>query len=214
MKSRTVKPIVLGFILLLGIVLFGSMLSVSSDSSDREHTIEINSPPSVLYSTYEGMNKRSDLIVSGTIVNIQNPKWSTEDEKQPEGVVVEEVMKEGKKYVYYSFDLKEGETIYTDIIFSVEKCYKGEVKSQEITIRSFGGTINGLKMNDAETLNPENFKEGDKLLLYLIEDNGTTGHIGPEHYVFLAPLGKLTYKHESLIDIEGKKVNIDEILKK
>ncbi|WNY23570.1 hypothetical protein MmiHf6_08790 [Methanimicrococcus hongohii] len=219
MKIEIKLLFVLG-ILVMGVSLCSALLPTSMNEKEQnsiEHTniIELTSPPLPIYSSYEDMNKYSDLIVLGTVTKISDPKWSTVSGKQPVGITIKEVMEKDGKYLYYTFDYKENETIYTDITFLVNECYKGELTSKEITIRSFGGTIGEFRMNDFDYLNPEDFKEGEEILLYLTEDRmGITKDIGPEHYIFLSPTGKLYAKGDLLINVLGEKYTAAELLKK
>jgi hypothetical protein len=195
-----------------GIVLF-SLNLMTTDSSANEEIIQISSNASIPYYTYSEMKEKSDLIVYGTVVEISNSKWSTSDGKQPKGVHKEErITEKGEKGIYFTFDLLPNEGIYTDMTFLIEECYKGNItKSEKIIIRSFGGTVGEFKMNDVEALNPEDFKEGEKLVLYLTKDaTGTIKDVGPEHYVILTPRGKLSFNGEVLINADGEKVSLNE----
>lgn len=219
MKTEIKLLAVLG-ILIMGVSLCSALLPTSSNekelsSIEQINIIDLTSPPLPAHSTYEDIYKHSDFIVSGTVIKISDSKWSTDDGKQPEGIKIEEITEKDGKYLYYTFDLKENETIYTDITFFVNECYKGELKSKEIVIRSFGGTIGEFKTHDFDYLNPENFKEGEEILLYLTEDKmGSTKDVGPEHYVFISPLGKLYFEDENLVNELGEKFTLEELLKK
>ncbi|WNY25495.1 hypothetical protein MsAc7_10470 [Methanolapillus millepedarum] len=206
------KILVIG-VFLIGISLLGLGLLSNFPLANGDSVFSTTSNASVPYYTYEELNEKSDLIVYGTIIEISDPKWSTVDGEQPKGVYKEKgVTEKGEECVYYYFNLQPDERIYTDMTFLVEECYKGDVvKSEKIIIRSFGGIIGEFKMNDVEHLNPEDFKKGDKILLYLREDTGTIKDIGPTHYVILTPRGKLSLNGEILINADGEKISLDEV---
>ena len=139
------------------------------------------------YYTQKELTEMSDLIIVGSIIHIEEAKWSTKNGKQPDGIRIEEsVNKRGDKILDYYVDILPEETIYTDMVFSVETIHKGELTSKEIIIRSFSGTVGSFQIKSVE-----DFKEKEKTILYLIKDDGLTKKIGPEHYVIL-PGGKLT----------------------
>jgi len=144
---------------------------------------------SMPYYTYEDLIERSDLVAVGHIVRKEEAKWScTEDGKQPEGVQVKESINgQGDKVFDYSLEgvTFPPDTIYTDMVFLIEKSYKGDPDSQEIIIRSFSGTVGAFRMNDGG-LNAQDYKEGEEMMLFLRKDSGSTKDIGPEHYVVLS----------------------------
>lgn len=147
---------------------------------------------SYLYSGYETLTEKADLIVSGTVVSAEKPKWSTKDGKQPDGVkFIESVDEIGERTYRYTAVREPDEVIYTDIVFSVSDVLKGKTASDEIAIRIFGGTVGFFRMEDF--FDPEDFPVGEKMILYLVKDEGPTKDIGPEHYVVL-PYGKLDRK--------------------
>lgn len=148
---------------------------------------------------YETLTEKSDLIVVGNVVSAEEPKWSTEDGRQPDGVrFVESVDENGERVYEYFNDREPDEMIYTDIVFSVSDVLKGDIDSDEIVIRSFGGTIGFFRMEDI--FNPNDFAIGEKTMLYLVKDNGSIKDIGPEHYVVL-PCGKLDPEGDGFVNV-------------
>ncbi|MCO5382234.1 MAG: hypothetical protein NHB15_09240 [Methanosarcina barkeri] len=107
-----------------------------------------------IHYTHEELSNYSDTIVIGTVKEIVPPKWNTVDGKQP------------------NKPLKEidhlNDTIYTDIVISVDEYLKNPLSSNEVIVRSIGGTTGNINMtSDAEP----SFKTGEKVLLYLSKDN-------------------------------------------
>lgn len=191
MKMKHIS--ILGICLLFAFALaFAPLQSVVEGlGSENDYPVmSISSHGTYPYYTYEELTEKSDLIVVGSIIQKEKAKWSTKDGKQPDGIQIKESINEhGDKVFDYYVNISEGETIYTDMVFLVETAYKGELTSKEIIIRSFGGTVGSFQMDDL--LNPDDFNEKEKMMLYLVKDDGSTKDIGAEHYVVL-PGGKPT----------------------
>ena len=120
-----------------------------------------------IHYTHEELSNYSDTIVIGTVKEILPPKWNTVDGKQPNKPLTE---------IDHLND-----TIYTDIVISVDEYLKNPLSSNEVIVRSIGGTTGNISMtSDAEP----SFKTGEKVLLYLSkDDNPSTKDIGPEHFI-------------------------------
>ena len=136
--------------------------------------------------TPDELIEKSDYVVVGKIIQKDTTKWScTVDGSQPAGVHVDVLLNEhGDKVFYYSEDgihFPE-DTIYTDMIFLVEQSYKGSFSSQEIIIRSFSGTVGAFRMETGD-LNVEDYNIGERMMLFLRIDDGSTKDVGPEHYI-------------------------------
>ena len=102
----------------------------------------------LLYDT-DMLSERASYIVEGTVSNISRTMWSTPDGKKPEKIHVSSIT-------------------YCDMTVIVTQVYKGEQKNTELLVRMYGGTDSGITFPG----NPsKEFKEGDTVLLYLIEDN-------------------------------------------
>jgi len=204
----------LGICLLFAFALTSTSLQNASDGFVFENDypiMTISSHGTYPYYSYEELTEKSDLIVVGKITYKEDAKWSTKDEKQPKKIRTEvSTNKHGDKVYDYYVDILPEETIYTDMVFSVETIYKGKLESKDIIIRSFGGTVGSFKMEDI--LNPDDFSKDEKTILYLVKDDGSTKNIGPEHYVVL-PGGKLTEKDDVYINtFFGEKVDLKDII--
>lgn len=197
-----------GFLLLFAVFIFAGVSYFNDDSANTDYPIvDISSNASYPYYSYEELTEKSDLIVVGKIIRKETPKWSTKDGKQPAGFRIEESLNEhGDKVIDYYTNHSPEETIYTDMVYLIGKSYKGEPDSDKIIIRSFGGTIGSFHLNDIDFLNPEDFKEQETILLYLVKDGGSTKDVGSEHYVVL-PGGKLTFSDDVFIDQYGNKAD-------
>ncbi|WNY25840.1 hypothetical protein [Methanolapillus millepedarum] len=177
----------------------------SSVSSNPVATV-ISNITFMIYTPPGSLTEQSDLIVFGKVADVHESKWTTVDGKQPENVTVSNSTDENGNpiLVVQSIDSKgnviEGlgpfptDTIYTDIVFSIENVYKGTSNSNEIIIRLPGGTVDQIQQYYIDGLNPDDFSKGDELFLYLAEDDGLHKDIGPEHYVIITPWGKLNHR--------------------
>ena len=193
------------------IVAFAYASFPGNDESDDLPVINLSGNVSYPYYDYENLTGRSDLIVIGSTVRAEDPEWSTKDGRQPAGVrIVESVNEHGDKvYEYYNYH-EPDEVIYTDIVFSVSDVLKGDIDSDEIVIRSFGGTIGFFRMEDI--FNPEDFAIGEKTMLYLVKDNGSIKDVGPEHYVVL-PCGKLDPEGDGFVNVLlNEKVDTERVM--
>lgn len=116
--------------------------------------------------SFHELDNRSQTIVIGTITEIFPSKWNTDDGKR-RGVTID--------------DIGENDTMYTDIIVSVESYLKNPLDQEEVRVRIEGGEDGLVTMTiDSEP----SFYKGEKVLVYLCEDTYPYfKDIGPEHFI-------------------------------
>lgn len=192
-------------IFLVGIIsLLTLNVSALSDPSNDSVKLENNSDEitfgmnvNVVQCTHEELRDYSDTIVIGIVKEILPPKWNTIDGKQPNKPLTE-------------ID-RLNDTIYTDIVISVDEYLKNPLSSNEVIVRSIVGTIGNISMtSDAEP----SFKNGEKVLLYLSkDDNPGTKDIGPEHFIVTGYFqGKFTLTDDGKAIGYVENTTLDELL--
>lgn len=136
-------------------------------ANNSDEPMGIGMDVNFIHYTHEELSNYSDTIVIGTVKEMLPSRWNTLDGKQPNKPLTE-------------LD-HLNDTIYTDILISVDKYLKNPLPSKEIIVRSTGGTVgNFIMTSDAE---PE-FKAGERVLLFLSKDTDpATKDIGPEHFI-------------------------------
>lgn len=150
-----------------------------------------------IHYTHEELSKYSDTIVIGTVKEILPSKWNTANGKQPNKPLSE---------IDHLND-----TIYTDIVISVDEYLKNPLSSNEVIVRSIVGTVGNISMtSDAEP----SFKTGEKVLLYLSkDDNPSTRDIGPEHFIVTDYYeGKFTLTDDGKAIGHVENTTLDELL--
>ncbi len=170
--DRTIKygVLIVGFfsVLMLGLVLSNGTTSSMQESlaEDTFQHVTIPKSGSLEYLDLNELDIRSELIVIGTVKEILPAKWNTQNGKR-RGDTVDE--------------FGEDDTIYTDIIVSVESYLKNPLNQEEIRVRIEGGEDELVSMSvDYE---PQ-FKEGENVLIYLRKDTYPNfKDVGPKHYV-------------------------------
>lgn len=93
--------------------------------------------------------KKSDFIITGYVVRVNEPKWNNNENKQPNNI-------------------NDDDVIYKDYIIKIENLVKGmDYSINEVKLRSFEGTINGFTIEDNSqiVLNPN-----DKITVFLEKD--------------------------------------------
>lgn len=202
-----------------GILLIGAisllMLAVLGLSSFSDGSIKLANDPSQdsakhannnksLYTEVSGsligfnhteLNSRSDTIIIGTVKEILPPKWNTVD---------------GKK-LSEDVDFSIHNTIYTDVIISVDEYVKNTLSSKEVIVRVEGGTVG----NDTLLVEYEpKFQVDEKVLLFLMkDDNPYTKDISPEHFIVTGALqGKYTLTDDGKAVRPDETVSLDELL--
>lgn len=160
-----------------------------SNNADKQVIISANSL--VLGYSHKELSNHSDMILMGTVKKTLQSKWNTIDGKQPNKPLNE---------------LIPGvDVIYTDTIINVDKYLKNPQSSQEVIIRTFGGTVGNVTIKSEDD---PSFEPGEKVFLYLSKDTSPyTANFGPDHFMvtgFLQGKFKLTD--------DGKAVRSDEIV--
>jgi len=193
-------------IFLVGIIsLLTLNVSALSNPSNDSIKLENNSDEitgfgmdvNFIHYTHEELSNYSDTIVIGTVKEILPPRWNTVDGKQPNKPLTE---------IDHLND-----TIYTDIVISVDEYLKNPLSSNEVIVRSIGGTTENISMtSDAEP----SFKTGEKVLLYLSKDNNpSTKDIGPEHFIVTDYYeGKFTLTDDGKAIGHVENTTLDELL--
>ena len=82
----------------------------------------------------------ADVIIYGHIKEIKPAIWDTSDGKAPENymTLVEWTDESGKMHSRYDAT-PTGYTLYTQVVFEVERCVKGNESVEEVTVCLFGG---------------------------------------------------------------------------
>lgn len=174
---------------LLSIALVG-MAFENDYSTDEDVGITIVSYAELEAVSHEYLKNESDVILTGTVIEILPSKWNTVD---------------GKISAKSIHDLKWHDMIYTDVVVNVDEYYKTQSKNKEVVVRIFNGTVG----KDSFILDSEpSFSLNEKVFLYLVEDNWDyTKNLGPKHYFVLGSMqGKYT-----LTD-DGKAIRPDEVI--
>lgn len=163
------------------------VMSIASYAYDNTTT---SSPAKIIISgsatlpdlNFTQLNQGSKLIVIGTVKEILPAKWNTPDGKR-RGDTIE--------------TLGSDDTMYTDIIVSVDKYLKSPLDQKEVRVRIQGGEDEvAAVVVDTEP----SFKESEKVLLYLREDTSPLfKNYGPENYLVSGHyLGKFTLTDDGL----------------
>lgn len=183
-----------------------SSLSESNSSTGNEEVEELSSSNApvtigvsslVEYLSPDNLTEDSDLVLIGSVKEILPAKWSPPDGKEPLNPIE---------------DLGPYVVIYRDVVVSVDEYLKNPLSSNEVTVRTQGGTIGNLTM-DAE--DEPSFETGEKVLLYLVEDTyPATKALGPEHYVIYGCFqGKFSLTEDGKAVSKGETVELEEMLK-
>lgn len=164
------------------------------NASDTPITIGISSV--VEHMSPEVLASESDLILTGSVKEILPARWNTPDGKPSE-----------KNFN----DLGIEDVIYRDAIVSVDDYLKNPLPSEEVVVRTLGGTIGNLTMDVEDT---PFFESGEKVLLFLSEDTDpATKSLYPEHFVVCGCFqGKFTITEEGKAISEGESIELKELL--
>ncbi|MDR2944300.1 MAG: hypothetical protein LBU81_04360 [Methanosarcinales archaeon] len=202
-------------ICLLCLFFIGTFLTVNALSSYEKFipdsfTYDIN--VTYPFYSYGELYNISDVVVSGTVISIGDASWSTKDSNAPNGIVFIEGTDENGPYIEYSINLSPNEVIYTDFVFYADDVYKGNLKENELIVRSFGGTVDGFTMKFDSSLDSSNYQKGDQILLFLMEDIGITKDLGSKHYTIVTPRGQLISENGIFINENGEKLSINDLI--
>ena len=164
-------------------------------ASDTPVTMEVSAL--VEYLSPEDLAKKSDLILIGSVKEILPARWNTPDGEQPE-------------------DAFEGsglnDVIYRDVVISVDQYLKNPLSSNEVIVRTLGGTVGNLTLAVEDE---PSFEPGDDVLLYLVEDAyPATKDLEPEHFRVTGSFqGKYTLTGDGKAVKSGEAVELEELLR-
>ncbi|MGG4440279.1 hypothetical protein [Brevibacillus fortis] len=178
----------------------GFGLNIYSQSLVSGNVTEINRHGLVPRYSIEELAAGSQLIIKGTIVDIDKDKWNTEDGGLPEEIGV-------------------SDSIYKDVSVEIDEVLKGnQEKGDIVVVRMYGGEINNTVIRaDYEA----SFTEDEEVVLFLIEDDSLKNKEGSTNY--FVTLGNYQGKYEvsdskSKVFIQGnadKKVSsLEDLLEK
>ena len=137
--------------------------------------------------TQEELMSNSALVVSGKIISISESRWTTSDGQKPAGVSVTEEFDENGEAVV-SFNVNLGNNyIYTDMDLQVDTIYKGELNSENITVRLSSGSVGILRMSNEGGLNIRNYNKGDEVFFFLKVLNKSSGDVPTTIYYLSTP---------------------------
>ena len=187
-----------GILLIVGFVVIYNTYSNPTESNITE-TKSYNNTVQGHYSyiryTYDELQDKSSLIVSGKMISISESKWSTPDGKMPEGFGIIEVVNETGRYRINNATLEGNLYIYTDTVLKVETIYKGDLKEDEIVVRFFTGITDDWRSSDEPGLDIQDYEEGDTYLFFLLP----LSEEFPNHYGVFTPRGALMKQESSPI---------------
>ena len=128
------------------------------------------------------MMRDSDLIIRGEIIEILPAKWDTADGEAPES---------SPKMTYH------------ELIIQVDKCYKGSVKGDTVTVKKRGGGVDGFALIDLDSFN---YQPGDEVIMYLAKDSNATGS-NPSYRIFHPRCEIIVLDGPVYYNAEKRKVN-------
>ena len=154
------------FSVFLGLVFLVAIIVLSNRSIPDPFTVSLNGAlPSI---TIDEMIYRSELILIGEVETILPSKWNSSKDINTRYLTPKDVG-------------ELGVGMYTDTIITPISFLKGDLPEDFILrVRSFGGTIEHVTF---ENLMSPSFQEGQKYLLFLYKDTGTTQIIDPGDYI-------------------------------
>ncbi|WNY25521.1 hypothetical protein [Methanolapillus millepedarum] len=190
---------------------------------------------------YVQLGRTSELIITGTVVEIQPSVWNTPDGTAPEELVL--MMQTQQTQMQQTqmqqtqaqqtqmppmqthqipahtktaantveIDLSPDKRIYTDVVIQIDKIHKGNTESP-IVIRTYAGTVDNVRFES--DIEPEDFVGGKEYFLFLEKDSGPLKNTGEPHYVVSGPAGKiLLLENGTGVDNNGKIVNMTDVKK-
>jgi hypothetical protein len=156
------KKILYGIALSFGIIAVASYFLFGGTSEPPVKMFSAGMwDPKVLELSY--LTENADSIVVGRVKDVLPSKWNTPDGKRPEKI--------------------ENGYIYTDIVIEVYRYLKNPQDTQEIVVRTLGGTVDEDSM---EFKDEAKFEVGEKVLVFLTKEDPFTANISPEHYRILS----------------------------
>lgn len=104
--------------------------------------------------------ENSDLVVKGTVIEVNDAEWTTDDGERPEEL--------------------EDHSIYHTVDIDIEETLMGERK-EKISLRVSGGTVGNTTMNSEDA---PGFAEGDQAIIFIEKEDGHYEIFGASHGVF------------------------------
>lgn len=195
-KGNTKYVLFLGIFVLLATGIFFSGSFKQNEPVEKYEPVTINTDGEIIALELNDLNRESETILIGTVKEILPSKWNTPDAKRPGKLIA---------------DLGPDDTMYTDIIISVEKYLKNPLDQKEVIVRIEGGEDDFTEVNvDYEP----SFETGEKVLLYLCEDSSPmTKGIRPEHFAVTGYYqGKFTLTNDGFAIRTDKSMSFEELL--
>jgi len=94
----------------------------------------------------------SDLIIRGKVKEVSSGKWDTADGKAPP---------EGSPRITYH-----------ELTIEVDRCYKGYIKDDIVTIKKLGGGVDDFALLDLDSFY---YQPGDEVIMYLCKNSNAAG---------------------------------------
>jgi len=197
-----------GILLIIGFVAIYNTYSNPIEFTEPNNTEPNNTEPYININnsyarssheprTYDELQDKCSIIVSGKIISISESIWSTPDGKKPEGFGIIKVVNESGTYLINNASFMGDVYIYTDVVFELETIYKGDLKEDEIVVRFFTGISDGWRSSDEPGLDIQSYEEGKTYLFFLAPLRGDF----PNHYGIIAPRGALIKQEISPISL-------------
>ncbi len=145
----------------------GSLEASETNRVDSREPITIVSHGSLELLTLEELIAGSTQIVLGRVITIYPARWNT-----PDGILPPDVTAETAPLEL---------VIFADTELAIERAFKGGLEDT-VRVRTFGGQVGQDRMIvDSQP----SLDLGQAYVLFLVQDAGTTGAIGPDHYLVL-----------------------------
>ncbi|WP_319506076.1 hypothetical protein [uncultured Methanolobus sp.] len=189
---------ILGAVAVLAAVIILSMTNLQTQQFNQEfEAVTIETSGEIPALDFNGLNEKSETILIGTVKEILPSKWNTPDGKRPAKLIN---------------DFGPNDTMYTDVVISVEQYLQNPLNNKEVIIRVEGGedeyTIMDVDYEPSFVLN-------ERVLLYLDEDiSPLLKDEGQQHYVVTGLYqGKFTLNGKGMAVRMDKNMELEELLK-
>jgi hypothetical protein len=183
-------------VVVLGIVT-GSVLFSQANNKSKPDIMEISGLVPLI--SFEEMVATSPLIVEGTIDSSTQSKWNTDDGLEPN-------------------EIKFEDSIYHDIVVTVDKTLKGLYSDKTLVVRVYNGEIpNGKTVKKLISKGYPDYSINEKVILFLSYDSTPYNKIKlKDHYITTGMLqGKFTItdkkakSNKEPIDLDKLYIEID-----
>lgn len=184
------------FAVLASAIFLSGILSQNGQTGEEFEAVTIETSGEIIALNFNDLNEDSETILIGTVKEILPSKWNTADGKRPAKLIA---------------DLGPDDTIYTDIVISVDEYLKNPLDQKEVIVR-IGGGKDEFTIVDVDY--EPSFERGEKVLLYLSEDiSPMTKNIGPNHYAVTGFYqGKFTLTNDGMAERFDKSLDLEELL--